>query len=378
MATEKEFSLDGSEIGAILGKAFAQFQKQWSEDKKREALNILILGKSGAGKSSLINAVFGEELAQTGQGRPITSKIEEFEKDRLKIFDTRGIESENFEETISDVEQFLKEKTVCEVENQIHIAWVCVCESMRRVEGEEKVIKILKEHNIPTIVVITKAQQDKDEKSESFREKVIEILGVNAKDCIRTRAIEVVDDEGETKKMMGIDELVVRSYELLPEGRNTAFARWQEYNKTMQKDSFKKEAFSKVKYYTTAATAIAATPIPFSDFAVLLPTQAAMILHISRVYGMEINQENAIKLVTALSAVAGVGFAIRMGVGAALKFIPGVGSLVGGAINATVAGTATKLMGDAYIEFLDNKFMDNVLTPDFILKNLPDFIKNKS
>lgn len=378
MATEKEFSLDGSEIGAILGKAFAQFQKQWSDDKKREALSVLIVGKSGAGKSSLINVVFGEELAQTGQGRPITSKIEEFEKDGLKIFDTRGIEAEKFEETTSDIEKFLKERTICEVENQIHIAWVCVCESMRRVEGEEKVIKALKEHNIPTIVVITKAQQDKDEKGESFREKVIEILGVNAEDCIRTRAIEVIDDEGEKKKIMGIDELVARSYKLLPEGRNKAFARWQEYNKIMQKDTLKEEAYSKVKYYTTAATAIAATPIPFSDFALLLPTQAMMILHISRVYGMEINQENAIKLITALTAVAGAGYAVKMGVGAMLKFIPGVGSVTGGAINATIAGTTTKLMGDAYIEFLDNKFMDNVLTPDFILKNLPDFIKNKS
>lgn len=377
MATEMDFSADESGMSEILKKAFLEFQKQWSEDKKKGALNVLVLGKSGAGKSSLINAVFGEELAQTGQGRPITSKIEEFERNGLKIFDTRGVESENFEETITEIENLLKEKTVCEVENQIHIAWVCVCESMRRVEGEEKVIKTLKEHNIPTIVVITKAQQDKDEKGESFREKVIEILGINAEDCIRTRAIEVVDDDGEKKKMMGIGELVSRSYLLLPDAKKLAFARRQHFNKTMRKDALKEEAFSKVKYYATAASTVAVTPIPFSDFAVLLPTQVAMILHISKVYDMEINQENAIKLITALTAVAGAGYAVKMGVGAMLKFIPGVGSVVGGAINATIAGTTTKLMGDAYIEFLDDKFMDNVLTPDFILKNLPDFIKNK-
>lgn len=377
MATEMDFSADESGMGEILKKAFLEFQKQWSEDKKNGALNVLVLGKSGAGKSSLVNAIFGEELAQTGQGRPVTSKIEEFERNGLKIFDTRGIESENFEETITEIEKLLKEKTVCEVENQIHIAWVCICESMRRVEGEEKILKALKEHNIPTIVVITKAHQDKDEKGESFREKVIEILGINAEDCIRTRAIEVVDDEGETKKMMGIDELVSRSYLLLPDAKKSAFARRQHFNKTMRKDALKEEAFSKVKYYTAAASTVAATPIPFSDFAILLPTQVAMILHISKVYDMEINQENAIKLITALTAVAGAGYAVKMGVGAMLKFIPGVGSVVGGAINATIAGTTTKLMGDAYIEFLDNKFMDNVLTPDFILKNLPDFVKSK-
>lgn len=376
MSTEKDFSAD---VSAILGKAFAEFQKHMEEDKESNRLNVLVLGKSGVGKSSLINAVFGKDMAETGQGKPVTRGFEKFGDDNgLNIFDTRGIESENFEETISDIEKFLQENVAKgSAEDQIHIAWLCINESLRRVEGEERVLEILKKEKIPTIVVITKAQQDKDEKGESFREKVIEILKINHEDCIRTRAVEVPDDEGEIKKIMGIDTLVNRSYLLLPEGKKSAFAKKQHYNKTMRREALKEDAFSKVKYYTAAASTVAATPIPFSDFAILLPTQVAMILHISKVYEMEINQENATKLITALTAVAGAGYAVKMGVGAVLKFIPGLGSVAGGLINATVAGTTTKLMGDAYIEFLDNKFMDNVLTPDFVLKNLPIFIEKK-
>lgn len=376
MSTEKDYSAD---VSAILGKAFAEFQKHMKEDKKNNILNVLVLGKSGAGKSSLINAVFGKDMAETGQGKPVTGGFEKFGDDNgLSIFDTRGLESENFEETISDIEKFLQENVAKgSVDEQIHIAWLCINESSRRVEGEERVLEILKKEKIPTIVAITKAQQDKDEKGESFREKVIEILKINHEDCIRTRAVEVPDDDGEIKKRMGIDALVNRSYILLPEGQKSAFAKKQHYNKTMRREEFKKEASSKIKYYMGAASAVATTPIPLSDFAILLPTQIAMILHISKVYEMEINRENATKLIAALTAVAGVGYAVKMGVGAVLKFIPGVGSIAGGAISAAVAGTTTKLMGDAYIEFLDDKFMDNVLTPDFVLKNLPTFIEQK-
>lgn len=50
----------------------------------------------------------------------------------------------------------------------------------------------------------------------------------------------------------------------------------------------------------------------------------------------------------------GVGFAARAVVANLTKFIPVVGSVAGGVINAGVAGTITKLMGEAYIAYLDD------------------------
>ena len=38
-------------------------------------LNIIIIGKSGVGKSSLINSLFRGNFAETGLGRPVTSEI---------------------------------------------------------------------------------------------------------------------------------------------------------------------------------------------------------------------------------------------------------------------------------------------------------------
>lgn len=40
--------------------------------------NIIVAGITGTGKSTLINAIFGEEMAATGEGRPVTAHIREY------------------------------------------------------------------------------------------------------------------------------------------------------------------------------------------------------------------------------------------------------------------------------------------------------------
>ena len=52
-------SLVGDEIKAALGRL--------------GRMNLLLVGKTGTGKSSLVNAVFGDDVAETGVGRPVTS-----------------------------------------------------------------------------------------------------------------------------------------------------------------------------------------------------------------------------------------------------------------------------------------------------------------
>jgi len=49
--------------------------------------NILLVGKSGVGKSTLINGVFDfseNEVAKTGVGKPITLEYNEFISDKRK------------------------------------------------------------------------------------------------------------------------------------------------------------------------------------------------------------------------------------------------------------------------------------------------------
>ena len=54
----------------------ALLEKEKSEMQKP---NLLVVGGTGVGKSSLINLVFGKEVARVGNGKPITKGIERYE-----------------------------------------------------------------------------------------------------------------------------------------------------------------------------------------------------------------------------------------------------------------------------------------------------------
>ena len=57
------------------------FNKTKKEYKEMEKVNILVVGKTGVGKSTLINSVFREELAETGVGKPVTQHLKKITKE---------------------------------------------------------------------------------------------------------------------------------------------------------------------------------------------------------------------------------------------------------------------------------------------------------
>ena len=56
--------------------------------------SVLVTGGTGVGKSSLINHLFGMEVAATGNGKPMTDRITRYEPENYDVvlYDTLGYE----------------------------------------------------------------------------------------------------------------------------------------------------------------------------------------------------------------------------------------------------------------------------------------------
>ncbi|MGL2562405.1 GTPase [Helicobacter pylori] len=133
------FTLDGKEGGLNMEKLCEAIKKE------KPIMNILLMGATGVGKSSLINALFGKEIAKAGVGKPITQHLEKYvdEEKGLVLWDTKGIEDKDYENTLESIKKEMEDsfKTLNEKE-AIDVAYLCVKETSGRVQERERVIKL--------------------------------------------------------------------------------------------------------------------------------------------------------------------------------------------------------------------------------------------
>ena len=318
----------------------------------RGHVNVLIAGRTGVGKSTLINAVFESNLAETGQGRPVTKTTREITKEGIPItlFDTRGLETKDYLETFGELETLIVER--CrdrDSERHIHLAWLCIHEDGRRVEDAEIALHEMLAKHVPLITVITKARSD-----DGFRSKILELLP-KSRNAVRVRAIREELDGGIELPPMGLKELIEVSSELIPEGTRNALAAAQKADMKFKKQRARKIVVSSV----TAATAAGASPIPFSDVAILAPIQVGMLAGITSIYGLELSRASLTTLLGSVIGVTGASFAGRAIVSNLLKLIPGGGTLAGSVISALTAASLTTILGEAYIATLSKLFSEN-------------------
>src|SRR4051794_41385433 len=89
-----------------------QFASAYREQAEKSGrFNLAIFGKTGVGKSTLINAIFGEEVARTGIGEPVTkgSHLYLDRVGRLGIIDTQGVEiGRDSKAILSDLNDVIK------------------------------------------------------------------------------------------------------------------------------------------------------------------------------------------------------------------------------------------------------------------------------
>lgn len=177
-------------------------------------LNLMVIGKTGTGKSTLINGMFGEDLAQTGTGFPVTMEVGSYSKNNYPfiIMDWPGFELDG--DNSIDV-QFSEIKKVISLgnktkkpQNMIHCILYCVSATGHRFEDAE--INFIKnllaetgKNKIPVILVITQAFLKKD--TLELKESIDE-LDLPFADIVPV-LVQDVDLEDYVKKAYGLDRL---------------------------------------------------------------------------------------------------------------------------------------------------------------------------
>ncbi len=142
--------------------------------EKRYA-NIMLLGRTGVGKSSFINYLIGKEVSRVGTGMPVTQGFDVYQYDNisgipLQIFDSKGLEVMDYERIKKDIFDFVGKRCGSEdVHEWIHSIFYCVNAGGSRIEPEEiEFIKKLSGKISQTLhIILTHCKKDADGERKS-------------------------------------------------------------------------------------------------------------------------------------------------------------------------------------------------------------------
>ena len=205
--------------------------------------NIMVAGITGTGKSTLLNAVFGSELAATGKGRPVTSHIDEYQNDSvpIHIWDTVGLEldSAKTKESINSIRDTIASKADSDDQfDHVHAIWYCINSGSSRYQGAElDFIKNLHSIGVPFIIVLTQCIGDPDE-IDCFEAQIREIntsMGMTDIEIVQVCAQDF-KLRGFTIEAFGLDVLVQKTLEKLPDFIKGGFVAAQNVSKVQKRD----------------------------------------------------------------------------------------------------------------------------------------------
>ena len=178
-------------------------------------LNLLILGQTGVGKSSLINALFGEIVAKAGPGKPISTHIKKYETEldgkKVNLYDSMGFEVNN-EKCIKDIKNALKERSADkDIKDWFHSVTYCIQAGGLKIQDFDiKMIKQFVDENYNVIIALTKSDQIGKAKREEFIEIIKKEVKEETKKDIMVITVsadpEQLDHMTEKPKPSGLEE----------------------------------------------------------------------------------------------------------------------------------------------------------------------------
>ena len=326
--------------------------------------NIIAMGKSGVGKSTLINAVLGEKKAAIGTGEAATPEIEVYkttahldsEEVSLELLDTAGLELDSSlnAEIIQSVQSRIDELTEdAEDTDEIHMVWYCVNPNANRFEDFEAdfIREMMYDYEIPVVTVLTQCYDEQQE--EAMREAIL-------KDFPDMPVHSVLAEKTSRVAAYGVQELLEKTVTQFNEYKlNILNEKLKWVNTDMEKQQAKREEIIELGRLRAGAivrekaeSAFVLGCIPVVSAVALQSQFTAVCTEVSAAFGIRLNEDAA----AAIAAVWIVGLVVLP-----IALIPGLSGSMARYVIRDMGMEFTDIIADVIRDSTDAELYDSEL-----------------
>lgn len=353
---------------------------------------FLLIGRTGVGKSSLINALSSSYVAAVSDVESCTTETKIYpcydgERKIMEIMDSRGIsESISTDDRVSAEEQLLK--NISDFNPDV-VLFLLAATSRDNIDKDVEFLKKVKKKyhdinkvDVPVLVVINKADEvqpsrikEPEQYNVAKKENLQNIVAYYKRICHENGLVpdgtvgvssymEWADRDGNSvlpAEIMEMDQSDINDLQIVFDGRYQIdelrdkledsiqdFEAKMGFRMALQLNELvKKMATHLTNSFVAINSAIALANIPIADIYILLSVQAVMVAFIAGLSGREMSIQTGKEFLASLFLTGGAGALFRVIAHGAVKFVP----VAGGFINSGIAGAGTKAIGAAAIRY---------------------------